>query len=413
MQYEGKVEEPLRVEAVLWVLRLLLHLSFLFLLGFALLQYVTTDFIDPTPAHPRWTRWAVVCGAAVLGLLYGAGALIVRSGTHRMRSLVWLAAVTALWASLTWAGPEFVWLAFPLYFLHLNLLRGGHSVVAVVVITASVVAGQALHTGDLTVGMVLGPCLGAVFAVAIAIGYRALRRESRQRLALIEALTRTRDELAASQRRTGVLDERERLAREIHDTLAQGLSSIVLLLRAAENALPDAPDLAGTRIMEARESAVANLEEARRFVRDLAPPSLAGGDLPEALRRLCERVTRTDGVDCRFRQDGVAIALPPGYEVALLRAAQASLANVVTHAHADTAVVTLGYLGEEVTLDVYDDGAGFVPQETRPRADGTGYGLTALRERITALGGRLDVESAPGEGTAVAIQLPLTHEETS
>src|SRR5699024_5716100 len=147
--------------------------------------------------------------------------------------------------------------------------------------------------------------------------------------------------------------------------------------RAAENALPDSPDLAGTRITEARESAVANLEEARRFVRDLAPPSLAGGDLPEALRRLCERVTRTDGINCRFHQDGVAVALPPGYEVALLRAAQASLANVVTHAHADTAVVTLGHLGGEVTLDVYDDGVGFVPQETRPRADGTGYGLTA------------------------------------
>ena len=413
MWYEGKVGEPLRAEAVLWSLRLLLHLSFLFLLGFALFQYVTTEFIAPTPVHPRWARWVVVCGAAGLGLLYGVGSLVVRPETHRVRSLVWLAAVTALWASLAWAGSEFVWLAFPLYFLHLNLLRGVHSVIAVVVITVSVVVGQSLHTGDLTVGMVLGPCLGAMFAVAIAIGYRALSRESRQRLELIDTLTHTRDELAASQRRTGVLDERERLAREIHDTLAQGLSSIVLLLRSAENALADDPDLAGTRITEARESAAANLEEARRFVRDLAPPSLAGGDLPEALRRLCERCARTDGVDCRFRQDGVATALPPGYEVALLRAAQASLANVVTHAHADTAVVTLGYLGGEVTLDVYDDGIGFVPEETRHRFDGTGYGLTSLRERITALGGRLEVESTPGEGTAVAVQLPLIREETS
>src|SRR5690606_29127123 len=99
----------------------------------------------------------------------------------------------------------------------------------------------------------------------------------------------------------GVLDERERLSREIHDTLAQGLSSIVLLLRAAESALPHDTDLAGTRIAEARESASANLAEARRFVRDLAPPSLTGANLPEALRRLCERVGRTDGIDCRFR----------------------------------------------------------------------------------------------------------------
>ncbi|WP_067607243.1 sensor histidine kinase [Nocardiopsis listeri] len=418
MRYSGGwAAEPPGVTTVLRVLRLLLHACFLFLLGVATSRYLV-GALGPgspatEPAHPEWTRWAVVCGAVLLGAVYCSGALVARHDVHRTRSLAWLAAVTVLWALLAWADPDFVWLAFPLYFLHLNLLRGAHSVIAVVVITATVVLGQALHTGDLTAGMVLGPVLGAVFAVAIAVGYMALHRESERRRELIETLTRTRDELAESQRRTGVLDERERLAREIHDTLAQGLSSIVLLLRSAENALPEDPGLAATRIAEARESASTNLAEARGFVRDLAPPSLTGADLPEALRRLCAKVARTDGIDCRLRTDGTPTELPSGYEVALLRAAQASLANVSAHARATTAVVTLGYLGEEVTLDVYDDGVGFVPEEIRTRADGSGYGITALHERVAALGGGLHVESAHGEGTAIAVRLPLTRKTTS
>lgn len=411
MRYSGRwVPELPGVTTVLQALRLLLHASFLFLLVVGTVRYALAN-LGAAHAHPQWTHWSVVCGAVLLGVVYCAGAMAARHDVHRTRSLVWLAAVTLLWALLAWAGPDFVWVAFPLFFLHLHLLRGLHSVAAVVVITASVVLGQALHSGDLTAGMVLGPILGAVFAVAIAAGYTALHRESERRRELIDTLTRTRDELAASQRRTGVLDERERLSREIHDTLAQGLSSIVLLLRAAESALPHDTDLANTRIVEARESASSNLAEARRFVRDLAPPSLTGANLPEALRRLCERVGRTDGIDCRFRTDGTPTELPSGYEVALLRAAQASLANVTAHAHATTAVVTLGYLGQEVTLDVYDDGEGFVPETLlHTREDGTGYGIASLRERVAALGGHLEVESAPGEGTAVAVRLPLVRE---
>ncbi|WP_017571458.1 sensor histidine kinase [Nocardiopsis halotolerans] len=411
----GRAPELPGAATVLRALRLLLHACFLFLLVVAVIRYGLSTADTAGPLQPG-IRWTVLCGAALLGALYGAGGPVaglrpapaLGTGAPGARALVWLASVTALWALLTWAAPDFVWLAFPLYFLHLHLLRGAHSVVAVVVITGAAIAGQVLHTGDLTAGMVLGPVLGAAFAVAIAVGYTALSRESERRRELIDTLTRTRDELAASQRRTGVLDERERLSREIHDTLAQGLSSIVLLLRSAENALPGDPGLAATRIVEARESASVNLAEARRFVRDLAPPSLAGGNLPEALERLCAQTASASGVDCRFREDGAPVRLPSGYEVALLRAAQASLANVTAHARATTAVVTLGYLDGEVTLDVYDDGVGFTPGETGPRGDGTGYGLAALRERVAALGGRLDVESAPGAGTAVAVRLPLT-----
>src|SRR5439155_18708562 len=130
-----------------------------------------------------------------------------------------------------------------------------------------------------------GPVLGAAVAVATVSGYRALYRESEQRRRLIDELQTTRRDLDAAQREAGVLAERERLAREIHDTLAQGLSSIQLLLRAAEREISGP---AAEYVRQARHAAQDNLAEARRFVRDLSPPDLEHGSLPAALRRLGE-----------------------------------------------------------------------------------------------------------------------------
>ena len=188
----------------------------------------------------------------------------------------------------------------------------------------------------------------------------------------------------------------------------------MLLLRAAESALPADTATTRARLVEARCTASDNLTEARRFVHDLAPAALSGSSLAEALQRLCERTGDETGIDCRFLLEGHPSPLPAGYDIALLRAAQASLANVTHHAHAGTAVVTLAFLDTEVTLDIYDDGTGFDLEALRTRQDGTGFGLPALRERITTLGGGLDVETAPGHGTAVAVRLPCTAgEETS
>lgn len=387
---------------ILRLLRLGLHAGF-----FALLALATTRVLltRDTPAHGL----AALAGATALAAVYAAGELVRR---HRARraATAWLATVTTLWAALLAASTDYSWLAFPLFFLHMHLLRGKHAVLAVAAVTGLVITAQIAHAGTWTTGMVLGPVLGALFAVIITSAYTALYAENEQRRRLIEDLTRTRAELATSQHQAGIAAERERLAREIHDTLAQGLSSIVLLLRAADTA--DDPAKTRDRIDEARRVAADNLDEARRFVRDLRPPSLSTAPLPQALQRLCERTERETGTTCRLHLDGHPTALPSHYDVALLRAAQASLANVTRHAAARTAVLTLAYLDTEVTLDIYDDGTGFDPATAHPRPDGTGFGLTGLRERITALGGHLDVESAPGEGTAVAIRLPLTGQET-
>jgi signal transduction histidine kinase len=286
--------------------------------------------------------------------------------------------------------------------------------------TAAVVASQWVASGLPlpTLPMVLGPVLGAGFAVVTGLAYRALYLEGEAQRLAADELRRTRAELARTQHEAGVAAERERLAREIHDTLAQGLSSIVLVARAAEKSLASGDvATAAERFALVQQTAAENLSEARSFVRGLTAPRLQESSLPESLQRLCEETAalaaaRGEMLRCRFELVGKAAELPPQYSVTLLRAAQASLANVRLHAKAGTAVVTLAFLGDEVTLDVYDDGTGFEPEALGPgvagRADGSGFGLRSLAARVAELKGLLEVESALGEGTVVAVRLPLT-----
>ncbi|MEU5048577.1 sensor histidine kinase [Streptomyces sp. NPDC021096] len=337
---------------------------------------------------------AVLVVAALLGVVHGAG--IVRPGRW---AGVRLGVVTALWLVLLAMDHGFSYVAFPLFFLFLHAMpvRWAHPAIAAA--TAAVVAAQAGAPGGLTVAKVIGPVAGAAVAILTGYGYAALSKESRRRQRLIDDLVRTRDELAAAQREAGRLAERQRLAREIHDTLAQGLSSIVLLARAAGTA---DPGTVPERVREIGRTASDNLAEARRFVQALTPPALEDAPLPEALRRVTARTVP----GAVFRLDGEPCPLPVEMEVALLRLTQEALANVARHARADRAAVTLAYLDGQVTLDVYDDGVGFTPGDGP--ADGRRtFGLHGMRERIAELGGTLTVESAPGEGTAIAAAVPL------
>ncbi|MER5866592.1 sensor histidine kinase [Kitasatospora sp. NPDC002040] len=344
--------------------------------------------------------------AIVLAAAYLSGGAVERVRTTRLWAGLWLGAVLLLWIGLTLQHPEFCYLAFPLYFVCLHLMPVRWAVPAVAALTVVVVAAQAGTDGGLTTAKVLGPVAGAVVALLTAYGYAALYRESRERQRLIDDLVRARDELAATQREAGRLAERQRLAREIHDTLAQGLSSIVLLARSAESAVAADPDAARERIAEVGRTASANLAEARRFVQALTPPALDDVTLTEALRRVA------DGRGVVFHLDGEPYPLPVEAEVALLRLTQEALANAARHARAEAVAVTLTYLDDEVTLDVFDDGVGFDPKAL-PSGDGPRFGLHGMRERIAALGGRLTVESAPGEGTVVAVSLPLRTIETA
>ncbi|MCX4716888.1 sensor histidine kinase [Streptomyces virginiae] len=379
------------------VLRLCLHALLLGLLALAAGRAVT----DPA-ARAGW----VIAACAALALVYAGGVRAPAVHSSPRAGALWLAGLGATWAGLLVVSPDGLWIAFPLYFLELHLLRLRWGVTAVAVTACAAIGGFVAHSGAATPGAFLGPLLGGAVAVATVLGYQALYRESERRRELIEELITTRAELAAAERGAGILAERERLAREIHDTLAQGLSSIQLLLRAAERALPaQAP--AQEHIARAREAAQENLAEARRFVRALTPPDLEHGSLAAALERLCAGVP---GPRVRFSLSGTPRVLPTPYEVALLRIAQSALANVVRHARAGRAEITLTFMDASVTLDIVDDGHGFDPASVSPGSAGSGdggFGLPAMRSRAETLGGLFTVESDPGQGTAVAVTLPL------
>lgn len=409
--------DPSGAAVILRVLRVSLHVGFAVLLLVAVIRLLAGGVTGPD--------WITLPLALLLAAVYLAGTVLEkRHAAHHARfdprpySGWWLAAVCLLWLLLVVASADFVWLAFPLFFLQLHVLRRRLALPAIALSTLVVIAALWFHNGGgaLQLPMVLGPLFGAAFAVVTGLAYRALFLEAENQRLAAQELRRTRAELARTQHNAGTLAERTRLAREIHDTLAQGLSSIVLMGRAAEKALDDGDTaVARDRLRIVRDTAAANLAEARNFVRALQSPDLEDGSLVASLQRLCaqteaESAAQGAGLHCRLDVEGIPAPLPGTHQTALLRAAQASLANVRAHARASTAVLTLSFLGADVAMDIYDDGTGFDPDALpapAARPDGSGYGLTSLRERVAALHGRLDIESAPGEGTVVAIRLPL------
>jgi signal transduction histidine kinase len=218
-------------------------------------------------------------------------------------------------------------------------------------------------------------------------------------------------QLLTQAREAGAGDERQRMAREIHDTIAQGLTGIITQLEAAQQTTHDAER--ERRIDNSKRLARDSLAEARRSVQALRPQALEDSRLPDALAEEVARWTATSGVPAEVATTGDPRALHPEVEVTLLRVAQEALANVAKHAAAMHAWVTLSYMEDVVTLDVRDDGSGFAqPGESSAGGGGTGgglgggFGLIAMRQRVNRLAGQLEIESEPGAGTAVSASLP-------
>ncbi|ROS54129.1 sensor histidine kinase [Frigoribacterium sp. PhB24] len=342
----------------------------------------------------------VVVLALVFLATYALGAL-ARTSTG-----MWLVAVSVEWIVLVWLTPEASYLVFPLFFLYLHLLGRQGGTIAVGLATAVAVVALGVH-GGWTVGGVIGPVVGAGVAVMIGMGYQALSREAVDRERLVAELIATRDQLAASERESGVLAERGRLAREIHDTVAQGLSSIQLLLHAAERADPDRPGIEHLRL--ARETAAANLADTRQFIRDLTPPALDERGLGGALRRMADTEWAGDGLRVIVRV-GDSPVLPMHLQTALLRIAQGAMANIRQHAGASTATIELVVASRSVRFTVADDGRGFDADSSESVPDGgtsDSFGLRATRERVEQLGGALSLRSSPGRGTILTVELAL------
>jgi two-component system NarL family sensor kinase len=203
----------------------------------------------------------------------------------------------------------------------------------------------------------------------------------------------------------GAAEERNRLAREIHDTLAQGLAAITLQLETADALLEGGADAQRTRqpIQNALALARANLEEARRSVLDLRAAPLEGRTLPEALAALAEEYAKKSKLELAFTTTGENRALPFRVEASLYRIAQEALNNVNQHASAKQLTVTLGMQPDQVTLLIEDDGRGFDPSQT---PEGR-YGLIGLNERARLLGGTFELCSTPGSGTRIQVTIPL------
>ncbi|MGW0575535.1 sensor histidine kinase [Streptomyces sp. NPDC002920] len=387
-----------------------MHAAFFLLLGSSLVRFLTRD------QGGTRTAW-VVALFAVFWLVHVLGQVLAPAprpgGRPTVRHLAWLAAVSAVWVVLLALAPSATWCVMPLLFAGLHTLPARIAVPVVAGLTALVVASQIrVAEGPLNPNMVVAP--PAVAAVATAVLVHLQRQAARQRV-LIDDLVRTRRDLAATERRAGILAERQRLSTEIHDTLAQGLSSQQMLLQAAERVWRADPDAARAHIRGAAEITSRSLVEARRFVHDLAPADLAEHTLTEALGALADRESGP-GLIVEFRLDGTPGPLPEPVEAALLRIAQGALANVREHAAATRAALTLTCLDDQVSLDVADNGRGFDPDGGPRRASnssaadqGRGHGLPAMRIRARQSGGTLTVESTPGEGTVVSVAVPLTH----
>lgn len=271
-------------------------------------------------------------------------------------------------------------------------------------------SGTARSTGNVTTVKIDGPGPGPDMEVWLdASGPTPLGASSRRTLETLATscgLALANFRLVEQARERGVSEERARLAREIHDTLAQGFVSVLTQLEAASEPLSRSPEEVVQRVERASRIARASLGEARRSMQALRPGALEAAPLPEAIERVVARWSDDVMVAAQVTTTGRPISLPPATEVTLLRATQEALANVARHANAASVSVTLSFLGDAVVLDVHDDGRGFDPTVAGGGANG-GFGLEALRQRVDTTGGFFGLESEPGGGTTVTVHIPV------
>lgn len=362
------------------------HLGFAVLLVASLVRYVMR--------HPAADNIWVLTLAAGACASYAVVAVLAR---RRPPGILWMVALVALWSALVVVAPSFAWCSVAVFFLCRTSLSGWAAHAAGAVIAAATSAGLVRLSGGTDIAMLLGPL--AVGAMMTLI-YDRIEHDAREQHRLHAQVSAARDRLAASERRAGVVAERERVSREIHDTVTQGLASSLLLLEAATRTWPSTA--AQNDVDRATVLLRANLVETRSLVHELASPGLDGVPLAAALRQAASAYVPNIRVQVTGPERPVASEI----RHAVLRVVQSAAANIKLHAAAPHSTVTLGYLPGTLTLDIYDDGGGFDLSGVAPPSELGGYGLRAMQARVEQLGGVFSVESTPGEGTIVAAQLP-------
>jgi signal transduction histidine kinase len=352
-----------------------------------------TSVLDPyTTATRRLGAAGSLAGAVLWYLLFGRRT--IRSGDEGWRAFAFVAGALVLLGANTAFMPNvqvMLFAVYPMIFMSLPLRFS----IPLVALASVISAAGLVATGRFQ--SLLIPGVGMLVSTIMGSFTDLTARESARRAELIEELEASQAEVARLSHEAGTAAERSRLAREIHDTLAQGFTSIVTLVQAAESELDGDGDKARRYLALAASTARENLAEARSMVAALTPAAL-NTSLDSALRRQVERFTEETGIAAGYRIVGAAAGLPRPVEVVLLRAAQEALSNVRKHSGASSVAVVLRYGAESVGLSVSDDGRG---------CTGTpGFGLRGMRERAEQVSGTLTVHGVPGSGTRVELEVP-------
>lgn len=391
-------------------------------LRFPMLAVATAVCAVSTAAgYKTWVRFefgAIVAVAAAVWML--CFTVLVRDWEQRRGVVaVYYVGRTAISAVLVGANPWFALFAF-IGYIEARLLPQRWIPVGIVVTAVLIAASQEGGYPPLTAGSIaIWLALTAINAGLAGFFGRVTNRvieQNAERGDMIDELNQTNRrleaalaentglhaQLLAQAREAGILDERQRMAGEIHDTLAQGLIGIVTQLEAAEQAQDDRGEWQ-RHIDLARTLARESLTEARRSVRALRPEQLDDMPLPDAVAGLAHSWSQRSGVAVQVETTGECRPLPSDVEAALFRVAQEALTNVAKHAQASKAWLTLSYLDDVLLLDIGDNGVGFDPAAHAP----DGYGIDGMRRRLHGVDGTLEVETAPGEGTAINASVPV------
>lgn len=338
---------------------------------------------------------------------------------HPVRMLVYYAGFLGLSAALMARQPIFFLFAVTGFF-HASDLRPWPLVFLGVGLTSTLI--NTLITGFpwpersswfFFGSLIVFQTLAIGFGNQLADRLGSLSEQRRQAVARLEAALAEnaglQAQLVEQAREAGILEERQRLAREIHDTLAQGLTGIITQLGAVQQA-KDNPERWQQHVENALALARESLGEARRSVHALRPAPLDQARLPDALAEAASRWSQVHGIQATVAITGEFAALSADVEAALMRVTQEALSNITKHARASQVRITLSFIGDTAALDVRDDGVGF-QEEAGPGHES--FGLVSMRQRIAQVGGTLEIESEPGYGTAVSVRVPagLTEQE--
>jgi signal transduction histidine kinase len=367
--------------------------------------YVATAFLVLFDDVTTASKVVAEIGLAAVAVSYlVAGRRLVKREDNSLPARVYagvlVAAVgTAIFADTT--ASFVLFMVCPLLFMLLDV-RSASVVTTVVIVLDPISAVVTGGWGNPSLGILLPMTAILIVFSALAGKFTTdIIKQSTARAELIRQLEDSQAEVTRLSREAGTAAERERLAREIHDTLAQGFTSIVTLTQAMESELDTDPDAVRRHLALAGRTARENLAEARAMVAALAPSELASGSLQEALRRQASRVADETALLVECDVDSPLPSLKTAAEVVLLRGAQEALTNVRKHAKATTVLIRLSAVDSGVRLLVRDDGEGFSPAEPTD-----GFGLRGMRSRVEQVGGRLSVRSDRGDGTELELEVP-------